>query len=88
MGAKGAVRTFENLLGVWVRTDIQLPPQRCTGDGSTLMPLSDTQRHGTRQGCKAGKPRARRGIPVSQVTMGRYTNVLLNRRQNRPAKAG
>jgi len=55
MGAKGSVRTFENLLGVWVRTDIQLPPQRCTGDGSTLMPLSDTQRHGTRQGCKAGR---------------------------------
>src|SRR5262249_1846819 len=87
VGATGSWRTFENLLGVWVRTLVQLPPSGCMRDGSTLMPLSDTQRHGTRQGCKAGQPRARRGMPVSQVTMGRYTNVLLNRRQNRPAKA-
>jgi hypothetical protein len=28
------------------------------------------------------------GNPVSQVTMGRNTNVLQNRRQNRQAKAG
>jgi len=51
-------------------------------DGSTLMLLSDTQQRGARQGCKAGKSRARLRTPVSQVTMGRYTNVLLNRRQN------
>jgi len=88
MGAKGSVRTFENLMGVWVRTSVQLPPSGCMRDGSTLMPLPDTQRHGTRQGCTAGEPRARRGMPVSHVTMGRNTNVLLNRRQNRPAKAG
>ena len=50
MGAKGSVRTFENLLGVWVRTDVQLPPSRCMRDGSTLMLLSDTQQHGARQG--------------------------------------
>src|SRR2546427_1842456 len=88
MGAKGSVRTFENLMGVWVRTSVQLPPSGCMRDGSTLMPLPDTQRRGTRQGCTAGEPRARRGMPVSHVTMGRNTNVLLNRRQNRPAKAG
>jgi len=50
MGAKGAVRTFENLLGVWVRTFVQLPPSGCMRDGSTLMLLSDTQQHGARQG--------------------------------------
>src|SRR2546428_2864033 len=50
MGAKGSVRTFENLLGVWVRTDVQLPPSGCMRDGSTLMPSPDTRRHGTRQG--------------------------------------
>jgi hypothetical protein len=88
MGAKGSVRTFENLLGVGVRTSVQLPPSRCMRDGSTLMPSPDTRRHGSRQGCTAGRSRARLEMPVSQVTMGRYTNVLLNRRQNRPAKAG
>src|SRR5215475_692090 len=49
---------------------------------STLMPSPDTRRHGPRQGCTAGRPRARLETPVSQVTMGRYTNVLQNRRQN------
>src|SRR5712692_1167412 len=88
MGAKGSVRTFENLLGVWVRTFVQLPPSGCMRDGSTLMPSPDTRRHGTRQGCTAGRSRARLEMPVSQVTRGRHTNVLLNRRQNRPAKAG
>src|SRR5215471_8027251 len=82
------MRTFENLLGVWVRTSVQCPPQRCTGDGSTLRLLPDTQQPGTRQGCQAGENRARLETPVSHVTMGRYTNVLQNRRQNRPAKAG
>jgi hypothetical protein len=82
MGAKGAVRTFENWLGVWVRTPVQLPPSGCMRDGSTLMPSPDTRRHGSRQGCTAGRPRARLVMPVSQVTMGRYTNVLQNRRQN------
>src|SRR2546428_801938 len=88
MGAKGAVRTFENLMGVWVRTEVQLPPSGCMRAGSTLRPSPDTRRHGTRQGCKAGRSRARLRNPASQVTRGRYTNVLLNRRQNRPAKAG
>jgi hypothetical protein len=88
MGAKGAVRTFENLLGVWVRTSVQLPPSGCMRDGSTLMPSPDTRRHGSRQGCTAGRSRARLEMPASHVTMGRYTNVLRNRRQNRPAKAG
>jgi len=37
-------------MGVWVRTPVQYPPQRCTGDGSTLMLLPDTQQHGARQG--------------------------------------
>jgi hypothetical protein len=87
MGARGSLRTFENLMGVWVRT-VQLPPSWCMRDGSTLMPSPDTRRHGTRQGCKAGRSRARLRNPASQVTRGRYTNVLLNRRQNRPAKAG
>ena len=82
MGAKGSLRTFENLLGVWVRTVVQLPPSGCMRDGSTLMPSPDTRRHGPRQGCTAGRPRARLEMPVSQVTMGRYTNVLQNRRQN------
>ena len=50
MGAKGSVRTFENLLGVWVRTDVQLPPSWCMRDGSTLRLLSDTQQPGARQG--------------------------------------
>ena len=50
MGAKGSMRTFENLLGVWVRTFVQLPPSGCMRDGSTLMLLSDTQQHGARQG--------------------------------------
>ncbi len=50
MGAKGSVRTFENLMGVWVRTFVQLPPSWCMRDGSTLMLLSDTQQHGARQG--------------------------------------
>src|SRR4030095_9099092 len=88
MGAKGAVRTFENLLGVWVRTSVQLPPSGCMRDGSTLTPSPDTRRHGSRQGCTAGRSRARLEMPASHVTMGRYTNVLRNRRQNRPAKAG
>ena len=88
MGAKGSVRTFENLLGVWVRTFVQLPPSGCMRDGSTLRLLSDTQQPGARQGCKAGRSRARLWTPVSQVTRGRYTNVLQNRRQNRPATAG
>jgi len=88
MGAKGSMRTFENLLGVWVRTSVQLPPSGCMRDGSTLMLSPDTRRHGSRQGCTAGKHRARLWKPVSHVTMGRYTNVLRNRRQNRPAKAG
>jgi hypothetical protein len=59
MGAKGSVRTFENLMGVWVRTSVQLPPSWCMRDGSTLMPSPDTRRHGTRQGCTAGRSRAR-----------------------------
>src|SRR5215472_2672518 len=87
-GSQRFMRTFENLLGVWVRTLVQLPPSGCMRDGSTLMPSPDTRRHGARQGCTAGQPRARLWKPVSQVTMGRYTNVLRNRRQNRPAKAG
>ena len=82
MGAKGSLRTFENLLGVWVRTVVQLPPSGCMRDGSTLMPSPDTRRHGPRQGCTAGSPRARLETPVSQVTRGRYTNVLQNRRQH------
>jgi hypothetical protein len=57
-------------------------------DGSTLMPSPDTRRHGTRQGCTVGGHRARLQNPMSHVTMGRNTNVLRNRRQNRPAKAG
>ncbi len=88
MRAKGSVRTFENLMGVWVWTSVQLPPSGCMRDGSTLMPSPDTRRHGTRQGCTAGRSRARLEMPVSHVTRGRDTNVLLNRRQNRPAKAG
>src|SRR5215510_14834806 len=72
MGAKGSLRTFENLLGVWVRTAVQLPPSGCMRDGSTLMPSPDTRRHGPRQGCTADRPRARLETPVSQVTMGRY----------------
>src|SRR2546428_13746651 len=88
MGARGSLRTSENLMGVWVRTDVQLPPSGCMRDGSTLMPSPDTRRHGTRQGCTAGRSRARLEMPVSHVTRGRYTNVLRNRRQNRPAKAG
>ena len=75
-------------MGVWVRTPVQCPPQRCTGDGSTLRLLPDTQQPGARQGCKAGRNRARLETPVSHVTMGRNTNVLQNRRQNRQAKAG
>jgi hypothetical protein len=75
-------------MGVWVRTPVQCPPQRCTGDGSTLRLLPDTQQPGARQGCKAGRSRARLETPVSHVTMGRNTNVLQNRRQNRQAKAG
>jgi len=82
MGAKGSLRTFENLLGVWVRTAVQLPPSGCMRDGSTLMPSPDTRRHGPRQGCTADRPRARLETPVSQVTRGRDTNVLQNRRQN------
>jgi len=50
MGAKGSVRTFENLMGVWVWTFVQLPPSWCMRDGSTLMLLSDTQQHEARQG--------------------------------------
>jgi len=50
MGAKGSWRTFENLLGVWVRTLVQLPPSGCMRDGSTLMPSPDTRRYGARQG--------------------------------------
>ena len=79
---------FDNLMDVWVRTDVQFPPQRCTGDGSTLILLPDTQQPGARQGCKAGRSRTRLGTPVSHVTMGRHTNVLPNRRQNQQAKAG
>jgi hypothetical protein len=75
-------------MDVWVRTIIQLPPQKCTGDGSTLMLLPDTQQCVARQGCKTGGNRARLRNPVSQVAMGRNTNVLPNRRQNRQAKAG
>src|SRR6266446_7243174 len=82
MGAKGSMRTFENLLGVWVRTVVQLPPSGCMRDGSTLRPSPGTRRHGSRQGCTAGRHRARLWKPVSHVTMGRHTNVLRNRRQN------
>ena len=50
--------TFDNLMCGWVRTCVLLPPQRCTGDGSTRMTSPDTRRHGSRLGCKAGGPRA------------------------------
>jgi len=50
LGATGSLRTCENLMGVWVRTSVQPPPSGCMRDGSTLMLLSDTQQHGTRQG--------------------------------------
>jgi hypothetical protein len=75
-------------MGVWVRTPGQGPPQRCTGDGSTLRRLPDTQPPGARQGCQAGRSSARLATPGSHVTLGRHTHVLPNRRQNRPAKAG
>jgi hypothetical protein len=67
-------------MGVWGRTCVQFPPQRCIGDGSTLMLLPDIQQHGSRQGCKAGNLSARLSHPVSQVAMGRNTPVLQNRR--------
>ena len=87
-GEAKADAVFDNWMAVWVRTVVQFPPQRCTGDGSTLMLWLDTPQHVARQGCKAGGYRAERETPVSSVAMGRYTNVLLNRRQNRQAKAG
>src|SRR5215813_12199741 len=49
-GSQRFMRTFENLLGVWVRTLVQLPPSGCMRDGSTLMPSPDTRRYGARQG--------------------------------------
>ncbi len=45
-----------NLMDVWVRTVVQFPPQRCTGDGSTLRQSRDTRLSGARQGCKADGP--------------------------------
>jgi hypothetical protein len=47
---------FDNLLDVWVRTVVQFPPQRCTGEGSTLRQSRDARRPGSRQGCKADGP--------------------------------
>jgi hypothetical protein len=75
MGGEGESLTFDNLMFEWVRTLVQFPPQRCTGDGSTLMTPPDTRRHGARQGCKTGEPRARRQTPVNQVAMGKTLNV-------------
>jgi len=80
--------TFDHLMSAWVRIAIQLPPQRCTGDGFTLRQPLDTRLPGTSQGCTPGQPRARRDHPVSQVSMGKSLNVRLNRRENQPAKAG
>ena len=46
----------DNFMDVWVRTDVQFPPQRCTGDGSTLRQSLDTRLLGARQGCKTDRP--------------------------------
>ena len=80
--------TFDNLMSEWVRISIQLPPQRCTGDSSTLRQSLDTRLPGASQGCTTGQSRARRDHPVSQVSMGKTLNVRLNRRDNQQAKAG
>src|SRR5260370_35375226 len=37
VGAKGSVRTFENSMGVWVRTSVQLPPSGRLRARSRLM---------------------------------------------------
>jgi hypothetical protein len=79
---------FDNLMSEWVRISIQLPPQRCTGDSSTLRQSLDTRLPGASQGCTTGQSRARRDHPVSQVSMGKTLNVRLNRRDNQQAKAG
>jgi hypothetical protein len=64
------------------------PPQRCTGDGSTLRRWPATHPPGARQGGTAGDSRARLAPPVSHGTLGRNTHVLPHRRQTRQAPAG
>jgi len=75
MGGEGESVTCDHLRCEWVRTPVPLPPQRCTGEGSTRRPAADPRRHGARQGCTTGEPRARRQTPVSQVAMGKVLHV-------------